>query len=305
MNHHDPTLRDIFTDPPVPAARIIRQTGCPGLDILPSNIRLERIAQFLYMRPKREEVLRRALQPVAGTYQFIVIDCPPSLGALTETGIAAADLIIVPCQMEARAADGLVDLLEIIAILRGEDFDRWRILLTKVDPRKTLTNQAIMGALQRWQDKTFQTVIPQSEPLNQAQIARTDIFSFDGKSKGAAGLPDAHRGGTVPCPVSPKKRSLLAQARQAVRSPEPARLRDAPPAKPGYRVVAISLYTPEADWIDQLTRALQLAGNAKANRSLVVREAILRLQEELATKGPGEILMDFATRQARRAQVAL
>lgn len=105
--------------------------------------------------------------------------------------------------------------------------------------------------------------------------------------------------------MSSKKRSLLAQARQAVRSPEPARLRDAPPAKPGYRVVAISLYTPEADWIDQLTRALQLAGNAKANRSLVVREAILRLQEELATKGPGEILMDFATRQARRAQVAL
>ena len=186
LNHHDPTLRDLFTDPPTPAARLIRQTHYPALDILPSNIRLERIAQFLYMRPKREEVLRRALQPVASGYQFIVIDCPPSLGALTETGIAAADLIIVPCQMEARAADGLVDLLEIIAILKGDAFDRWRILLTKVDPRKTLTNQAIMGALQRWHDKTFQTVIPQSEPLNQAQIARTDIFSFDAKSKGAA-----------------------------------------------------------------------------------------------------------------------
>jgi chromosome partitioning protein len=187
LNHHDPTLRDIFTDPPAPASRIIRPSGCcPDLDILPSNIRLERIAQFLYMRPKREEVLRRALQPVAGGYQFIVIDCPPSLGALTETGIAAADLIIIPCQMEARAADGLVDLLEIIAILKGDGFDRWRILLTKVDPRKTLTNQAIMGALQRWQDQTFQTVIPQSEPLNQAQIARTDIFSFDARSKGAA-----------------------------------------------------------------------------------------------------------------------
>jgi len=104
---------------------------------------------------------------------------------------------------------------------------------------------------------------------------------------------------------SGKKQSLLAKARQTVRSPEPSRLRDAARAKPGYRVVAVSLYTPEADWIDQVTRALQLAGNAKANRSLVVREAILRLQEELAAKGPGELLQDFAARQARRAQGGL
>jgi chromosome partitioning protein len=181
----DPTLRDIFTDPPMPAVRVIRKTDCPGLDILPSNIRLERVAQFIYMRPKREELLRRALQPVSNSYEFIIIDCPPSLGALTETGIAAADLIIVPCQMEARAADGLVDLLEIISILKGDEFDRWRILFTKVDARKSTTNQAIMGALERWKDKTFHTVIPQSEPLNQAQIARTDIFAFDGRCKGA------------------------------------------------------------------------------------------------------------------------
>ena len=69
--------------------------------------------------------MRRALQPVSSSYEFIIIDCPPSLGALTETGIAAADLIIVPCQMEARVADGLVDLLEIISILKGDEFDRW------------------------------------------------------------------------------------------------------------------------------------------------------------------------------------
>jgi chromosome partitioning protein len=185
LGDHDPTLRDIFTDPAIPAGRIIRATGCPGLDILPSNIRLERVAQFLYMRPKREEVLRRALLPVASPYEFIVIDCPPSLGAITETGIAAADLIVIPCQMEARAADGLVDLLEIISILKGEDWNCWRILLTKVDPRKTTTNQAIMGALERWKVQTFQTAIPQSEPLNQAQIARTDIYAFDAKCKGA------------------------------------------------------------------------------------------------------------------------
>jgi cellulose biosynthesis protein BcsQ len=78
-----------------------------------------------------------------------------------------------------------VDLLEIISILKGDDWSRWRILLTKFDTRKTTTNQAILGALDRWKDQTFHTVIPQSEPLNQAQIARTDIFSFDARCKGA------------------------------------------------------------------------------------------------------------------------
>ena len=102
-----------------------RWLSAPARNISPPNTRLERIAQFIYTRPKCEELLRRALQPVSSSYEFIIIDCPPSLGALTETGIAAADLIIVPCQMEARVADGLVDLLEIISILKGDEFDRW------------------------------------------------------------------------------------------------------------------------------------------------------------------------------------
>src|SRR5947209_4371945 len=76
LTEDDPTLRDIFIDPPKPAAAIIRHTSCPGLHILPSNIRLERVAQFIYMRPKREELLRRALKPVSDAYDFIVIDCP-------------------------------------------------------------------------------------------------------------------------------------------------------------------------------------------------------------------------------------
>jgi chromosome partitioning protein len=185
LHDGDPTLRELFTEPPVPAAKIVRETHVPGLHILPSNIRLARIAQSLYMRPKREELLRRGLEPILGRYAFTVIDCPPSLGVLTEAGIAAADLVVIPCQMEARAADGLVDLLEVIGLIKGEDFDGWRILLTKVDSRKTATNQAVMAALQQWEKKLFKTSIPQSEPLNQAQIERTDIFAFEGKSKGA------------------------------------------------------------------------------------------------------------------------
>jgi chromosome partitioning protein len=181
----EPTLREFFSEPPLPLSRLLRTTQVPRLFLAPSNIRLARIAQALYMRPKREELLKRGLREVQDHYTYTVIDCPPSLGVLTEMGIAAADLIIVPCQMEARAADGLVDLLEVISLIKGETFDRWRILLTKVDERKSVTNQAIMAALVQWKDQILHAIIPQSEALNQAQIERTDIFSFEPKSKGA------------------------------------------------------------------------------------------------------------------------
>ena len=181
----EPTLRDLFAEPPMSIARIIRQTSIPELAIVPSNIRLARIAQALYMRPKREDLLRRALEPVRDHYEFIIIDCPPTLGVLTEIGIAAADFIVVPCQMEARASDGLVDLLEVISLIKGEGFEHWRILLTRMDSRKSTTNQAVMASLMPWQGKIFEASIPQSEPLNQAQIERTDIYSFDAKCRGA------------------------------------------------------------------------------------------------------------------------
>jgi chromosome partitioning protein len=185
INHKDLTIRDFFIEPPVPIDRVIRRTTTDNLHIIPSNIRLARVAQSLYMRPKREELLKRGMNPVRDHYDFIIIDCPPSLGALTENAIAAADLIIIPCQMEARAADGLVDLLEIINIIKGEEFNDWRILLTKLDSRKSITNQAVMTQLAQWEEKIFKTTIPQSESLNQAQIERTDIFTFEPKSKGA------------------------------------------------------------------------------------------------------------------------
>ena len=162
----EPTIREFFNEPPVAMNRLMRETHLPNLHLVPANIRLARVAQALYMRPKREEILKRGLAPLLPQYAYVVIDCPPSLGVLTETAIAAADRIIIPCQMEARAADGLVDLLEVISIIKGETFDDWRILLTKVDGRKSTTNQAVMAALAPWQRKMFKTTIPQSEPLN-------------------------------------------------------------------------------------------------------------------------------------------
>ena len=104
--------------------------------------------------------------------------------------------------------------------------------------------------------------------------------------------------------MSEKKRRLMARAAATVRQPHPDRLREAERRTPGYRVVAVSLYTPEAEWIDHLTQMLQRAGNPKANRSLVIREAIARLQEDLQDKSPQEALQSFIARHAARMEAS-
>jgi chromosome partitioning protein len=186
LNDSELTLRDFFSEPSAfPLKKIIKETHLTNLFIAPATIRLAPVSQSLYMRTKREEILKKGLAPVQGDYDFILIDCPPTLGVLTESGIEASDLIIVPCRMDARAADGLVDLLDVIFTLKGEGFDRYRILITQYDSRKSVTNEAVMTQLAPWKDKFFKTLIPQSEQLNQAQMERTDVFTFDPKGRGA------------------------------------------------------------------------------------------------------------------------
>lgn len=180
-----PTLQSLFTDPPRPALELVRETQLPHLHILPSSIRLAWTAEGLAGRPKKEEILRRRLDGLEQRYEWIVMDCPPALGVLTQNAIVAADYVLVPALMEARAADALVDLIELMRLLRGDNFDDWGILLTRVDPRKSVTNEAVLAALEPWNRKIFKTRIPTNEPLNQAQIAGKDIFSFEPRSRGA------------------------------------------------------------------------------------------------------------------------
>jgi len=98
-----------------------------------------------------------------------------------------------------------------------------------------------------------------------------------------------------------KKSRLMARATATARQPRPERLQEGGAKQKGYRVVAVSLYTPEAEWIDYITQVLQRAGNPKANRSLVVREAIARLQEELQDKSPDDALHYFIEQQVKRS----
>lgn len=183
----EPTLKDFFErHPAMPLGQVVRPAPHrEHLDIAPSDLRLAWTAEGLAGRPKKEDLLRRGLKQVASNYDWILIDTPPSLGVLTQNAVAAADFVLIPAPAEARAANAIADLLELVHLLKGDSFDAYRILLTRLDARKTRTNTAVLSALSPWEGKILRTVIPQSEPLNQAQMARQDIFRFDPECAGA------------------------------------------------------------------------------------------------------------------------
>jgi hypothetical protein len=106
-------------------------------------------------------------------------------------------------------------------------------------------------------------------------------------------------------PASKKAERLKQRAMATVRAPKPAGLLEPPPPRRRYRVIAVSLYTPELEWIDHATTLLRIAGHAKANRSLVVREAIQRLKEGTWKLNPQQLLHDFMARQSARQARAL
>jgi len=216
-----PTLRDLIVEPPRPLHEILVATAIaappatptydhgrgdgpltpcaicqrvatrPPLRVLPADLTAERDAQLLAIRLNRERVLRKALARLQPAPEIVVIDCPPSLGPLTENGIAAADLVLAPCQMEARSYSAVGDLLQLIAAVKqpSDDdppFENWRIVYTRYDARKSATNRMITAALEAYADHTLTTRIPQSEALNQAQIDQVDVFTYAPASKGAA-----------------------------------------------------------------------------------------------------------------------
>jgi chromosome partitioning protein len=185
LDYDEPTIADVLADRPVAMSKVMRPTGITGLTLAPSNLRLAATAEGLYAKVKREERLSRALSRRPPGIEWIVIDCPPALGVLTANAVNAADVVIIPCQMGARALDGLEDLLDLLTLLKGEDFERWHILLTMYDPRKSVTLEIFEHMLTPYRSRLLETKIATSESLNQAQMARQDIFSYDPRGRGA------------------------------------------------------------------------------------------------------------------------
>jgi len=178
------TVRELLSDDPLPLGAVEHPTGVPNLSIVPATIRLERVAQWLYGAPARDRRLKGALTAAAGRYRWIVMDCLPSLGPLVENALMAADVVILPCKMEARATDGARDLLEVLRILRP-GFADWRILRNARDGRRAIANATADALFTQYAGQLLETVIPQCDDLNHAQFQGVDIFTYAANCSGA------------------------------------------------------------------------------------------------------------------------
>ena len=173
----------------VKAEEAILHTEYESLDIIPSNIELAAADLQLADIEKRESKLRNALALVKSEYDFIFIDCPPSLGLITTNALCAADTILVPIQPEYYALEGLSQLMNSVRIVKrrfNNYIDIEGVLLTMYDGRLNLTQQVVQEVKKFFPRKVFPVVIPRGVRLSEAPSFGMPIMYFDKSSKGSA-----------------------------------------------------------------------------------------------------------------------
>ena len=159
------------------------------VDIIPSNIQLSGAVVELVNMPKRESRLRQALAQVAGNYDFIFIDCPPSLDLLTLNGLCACDSVLIPIQCEFYALEGLSQLMNTVRLVRrnlNPALDVEGVVLTMFDSRTNLSVQVVEEVKKFFRNKVYETIIPRSVRLSEAPSFGLPIIRYAPRSSGAA-----------------------------------------------------------------------------------------------------------------------
>jgi chromosome partitioning protein len=167
---------------------IILQTSTPNLEILPAHIDLVGAEIEIINLPNREKLMKKVVQKVKSDYQFILIDCSPSLGLVTVNALAAADSVIIPVQCEYFALEGLGKLLNTIKIVQthmNPDLEIEGILLTMYDNRLRLAKQVVEDVRTHFEELVFDTVIHRNIKLSEAPSFGETIIVHDIQSKGA------------------------------------------------------------------------------------------------------------------------
>ena len=166
----------------------ILKTKSPNLDLLPANINLVGAELELVNIEEREYMLQKALIPVKDDYDYIIIDCAPSLGLLTVNSLAASDSVIVPIQCEYFALEGLGKLLNTIKVVQQRlniNLEIEGLLLTMYDTRLRLSNQVVEEVKAHFQDMVFKTIIHRNVRLGESPSFGETIVIHDATSKGA------------------------------------------------------------------------------------------------------------------------
>ena len=168
--------------------KCILPTSSPNVDIIPSHIDLVAAEIELVDRENREYMLREALKSVRDHYDYIIIDCAPSLGLITINALTAADSVIIPIQCEYFALEGLGKLLNTIKNVQkihNQDLDIEGLLLTMYDSRLRLSNQVVEEVNSHFPEMVFETIISRNVRLSEAPSFGESILSYDAESKGA------------------------------------------------------------------------------------------------------------------------
>jgi len=171
-----------------PIQETIQTTQVTNLDIIPANPDLVGAEIELVDMPQREYRLKAALNQVRGTYHYILIDCPPSLGLLTVNSLSAAETFLVPLQCEYYALEGLSQLLNTAGLIKKSLNPELRIegiCLTMFDARNNLSHQVVAEIQNHFGDKVFSAIIPRNVRLSEAPSHGQTIFQYDPKSLGA------------------------------------------------------------------------------------------------------------------------
>lgn len=166
----------------------IQPTSSPNLDLIPSHIDLVAAEIELVDRDKREYMLKKALESVKNEYDYIIIDCAPSLGLITVNALTAADSVIIPIQCEYFALEGLGKLLNTIKNVQkihNYDLDIEGLLLTMFDSRLRLSNQVVEEVNTHFPEMVFETVISRNVRLSEAPSFGESILKYDAECKGA------------------------------------------------------------------------------------------------------------------------
>ena len=169
---------------------VVKKTKYPNLDILPSNMDLAGIEIELVSLPNRERVLKSVLRPVAELYDYIFLDCPPSLGLITLNALTACNSVIIPIQAEFFALEGLSQLMNAIKLIRqrpnlNPEIEVAGVVLTMYDSRSLMSRQVAEEIRKFFGKKVFNTFIPRNIKLCEAPSYGVPVSAHAAKSKGA------------------------------------------------------------------------------------------------------------------------
>jgi len=185
----DKTVRSLFLDRSLDVRKFLYPARINGrklydLMVLPSDIYLAPASDQINTRTHREKLLHNHLRKIENNFDYILIDCPPTLGVMSVNAIFTSDLILIPTIYGRYSLDGIADLFSTISEVKESDTYNYRIVRNNFDSRNRVSNHFIDEQVAPLQSSLLKTIIRKNEAINQAQMNNEPVFTFDPRSNG-------------------------------------------------------------------------------------------------------------------------